>query len=226
MTFLELCQKLVRKAGISSAPVSVLNQVGEAGRVVDWIAEAYEFVQNKHPDWEFLRAGVSFPTTAGKERYTPAEALQLTFGQWRFALTWRCYHTAQGVADEQIIDYMPYDDWRSTYMMGTNRLATGRPQIVTQAPNQSLVFWPTPDDNYTIIGEQYTAPAVMAANTDVPIFAARFHNAIVYRALMLYGEFEGDPNTFSTGQTEFARYLSMLESAYLPDDWDNAGAMA
>lgn len=226
MTFLELCQKLVRRAGISGTLASVSNQVGELGRVVDWVAEAYEFIQAKHPDWEFLRADVSFTTSIGKTTYTPTEAQQTKFGEWRFTRRWRAYKTAQGFADEQPITFMPYEAFRDTYMFGSNRLQVGRPQLVTESPNQSLIFWPTPDDAYTIVGEQYRAPDIMAANADTPIFAARFQNAIVYRALMFYGEYEGDPSTFTTGQTEFARYLSMLENQYLNSDWQNAGGMA
>lgn len=226
MTFLELCQKLVQKAaGISGNVASVTGQAGELGRVVSWIADAYEYVQNKHQDWEFLRLGATFPVVANKATYTPAEAGQTTFGEWRFASSWRAYATAQGVADEQRVEFMPYDTFRDTYLIGTNRLETGRPQVVTEAPDQSLIFWPTPNDDYTIVGELYRAPHIMLANSDTPIFAAKFHNVIVQRALMFYGEFEGDPNTFGAGQTECARLISMMESQYLPE-WSNAGAMA
>lgn len=225
MTFLELCQRLADKAGITSAIPSVTNQVGELKRVVNWIAEAYEYIQNKHTDWEFLRRDVLFTAAINKATYTPAEAGVPAFGQWRFIQRWRSYRDAVGVADEQPIEYVPYDAFRDRFMFSTSRLMVGRPTVVTEAPDQSLIFWPIPDQVYIIVGEAYRSPAVMVANSDTPIFAARFHNVIVHRALMFYGEYEGDPNTFGAGQTECARVLSMMESVYLPE-WHTPGPMA
>ena len=225
MTYLELCQELMREAGISGSLVSVLGQTGELGRVVGWVAKAHRYIQNKHSNWEFLRRDVQFPVVVGTARYNADDVAVTDFGNWRFSSSWRTYNTAAGVADEQPLAYMAYNAFRERYLMGTNRLMTGRPQVVTQAPDQSLILWPIPDQAYTIVGEQYRAPMILAANTDKPIFPPRFHDVIVYRALMFYGQFEGDGNTFNTGQTECNRYLSMLEEEYLPE-WETAGAMA
>lgn len=226
MNYLELCQRLVQKAGISGTLVSVNGQAGELLRAVGWIAEAYEYIQLKHPDWEFLRRDLAFPAAIGKNRYTPSEANVTDFGEWRFASSWRCYNTAAGVIDEQPIAYMPYDRFRDECMYSNTRLMTGRPSVITQAPDQSVILWPTPAEPYTVVGEYFRAPAIMVRNDDTPIFAARFHSILVHRALMFYGEYEGDPNTFGVGQTECARFLDMLEDAYLPNEWQNAGAMA
>lgn len=225
MTYLELCQELMREAGISGSMVSVVGQLGEPGRVVNWIAKAHRYIQNKHSDWEFLRRALSFPIVIGKAGYTAEEADVPDFGEWRFAGRWRTYATEQGVIDEQPLQFIPYDRFRDQYQFGANQLMTGRPQLVTQAPDQSLLLWPVPDIDYTVVGEHYRAPMILAANTDKPIFPARFHDAIVYRALMFYGQFEGDANTFNTGQSEANRYLQMLESEYLPE-WQNQGSMA
>jgi hypothetical protein len=127
--------------------------------------------------------------------------------------------------DEQPLEYVDYDRFRDVYQFGANRLQPGRPTVITQAPDNSLIVWPTPDQPHTIVGECYRSPAIMTANGDLPIFAARFHNIIVHRAMMFYGEYEGDPNSFGTGQTECARTLAMMEDVYLPE-WQNAGSMA
>lgn len=218
MTFLELCQAMAIEAGISGGVVSVSGQVGEAQRVVGWVARAYKYVQNLHEDWKFLRRNVEFAAVANQSVYDaemagvdPAE-----FGQWCFLDKWRAYLTGAGYADEQPVRYVDYDDFRRLYLYSTSRLQPGRPLVVTVAPDQSLMFWPTPDADYTIVGEMYRAPAIMTRDTDVPIFAARYHDAIMYRALMSYGEFEGDATVMATAQTELARELDGMESFYLP----------
>lgn len=217
MTFLELCQAVAIEAGISGSIVSTANQVGEAQRVVRWVARAYKYIQNLHEDWKFLRNDVSFPVAAGGTGiYSATDAGVANFGRWCFLDRWRSYATASGYADEQPIDYVPYDEFRRVYGYGTARQQTGRPTIVTVRPDQSLQFWPIPDNGYTIVGEQFRTPAVMAADSDTPIFEARFHDTITYRALFYYGEFEGDATVLGTSQTELARELEPMESYYLP----------
>lgn len=218
MTFLQLCQMLALEAGISGGIVTTAGQAGEAGRVVRWVSRAYAYVQNLHEDWKFLRRDVEFPVQLGLAKYTPdAAGVPLEeFGCWYMRDKWRSYLTASGYADEQEIDYVPYDKFRLVYGFGNSRLQPGRPTVMTVAPDQSLLFWPTPNDAYTIVGEQYHAPFIMTADGDVPAFAARFHNVIVYRALMLYGEFEGDPSVIGASQTETERELDAMESFYLP----------
>jgi hypothetical protein len=226
MTFLELVQDFMREAGMSGSIVSVQGQVGEAQRAVNWIAKANRSIQLQHPDWEFLRADVTFNTTVPNNRYTAAAAGVANFGEWRFrGDDWRCYTAAIGPMDEQPVCFQPYEDFRRDCLYGANRLSSRRPSVVTQAPDMSLLFWPTPDAAYTIVGEQYQAPVELVNNTDVPPFAARYHDAIVYRALMLYAQFEGDVSVLSYAQAECARVIGDMENAYLPK-WTTSGPLA
>lgn len=217
MTFLELCQDLMREAGISGSLASVEGQTGEAQRVVNWIAKAYRLIQNAHVDWNFLRANIGFDTAPTNGTYSAASAEVAGFGEWCWSSSWRSYRTTTGVIDEQPLRFMDYDAFRDTYDFGANRLVSGRPQIVAELPDQSLQLWPIPDASYTIVGQQYRAPLALTANTDVPIFAARFHDVIVQRALMLYGIYEGDATVHAAAQAECMRILGQMESFYLPD---------
>jgi hypothetical protein len=217
MTFLELVQDFMRQAGITGSIVSVQGQSGEALRAVNWIIKANRDIQLDNPEWEFLRAGVTFTTTASNNTYTAAAAGVTGFGEWRFrGDDWRCYAAAIGPMDEQPVGFVPYDDFCRIYAYGAQRLQTGRPVVVTEAPDQSLIFWPIPDASYVVTGQQYRAPIDLVNNQDAPPFAARFHDAIVYRALQLYGAYEGDSSVFIFGQSECARMLAQMASQYLP----------
>lgn len=226
MTFLELVQDFMREAGMSGTIASVQGQAGEALRAVSWIVKAYRSIQNEHPDWEFLRGDVQFNTNTSSAIYTAAAAGVTGFGEWRFrGDDWRCYTAATGPMDEQPVRFVGYEEFKSVYAYGAQRLANDRPQVVTERPDQSLQFWPTPNAAYTIIGEQYQAPLDLVKDTDVPCFAAKYHDIIVYRAMQLYGAFEGDSAVFTFGQAECARILSQMETQYLPK-WSAAGPMA
>jgi hypothetical protein len=217
-SFLELCQAVALEAGISGDIVATSGQLGEAQRVVRWVARAYKYVQNLHQDWKFLRRDVEFSASVGQIKYTPdAAGIPLAeFGRWCFLDEWRSYRTDVGYSDEMPVEYVDYDTYRRRYAYGNTRLQTGRPQVVTVAPDQSLMFWPQPDDHYTIVGEQYRAPHILASDNDVPIFAAQYHDAIMWRAMMFYGEFEGDGTVMATAQSEAEREVAAMESAYLP----------
>src|SRR5437868_6360939 len=112
MNYLELCQEMAREAGISGGIVSVSGQVGEAQRVVRWVARAYKYVQNLHEDWKFMRRLVEFPVAATAAQYAAADVGVTEFGKWRFVTQWRSYATALGYGDEQPLRYMDYDDFR------------------------------------------------------------------------------------------------------------------
>ena len=63
MNFLDLAKRLRMEAGIAgTGPDTTVGQAGELGRIVTWIGEAYEDIQNKRNDWGFLRQGFSFNT--------------------------------------------------------------------------------------------------------------------------------------------------------------------
>lgn len=229
MTFLELCQDMAREATVTGTIATVVDQTGEALRVVNWVAKAYVKIQNEHSDWTFLRNDVLFPTVATLNNYAAAAAATANggpeFGEWLFAPGWRCYLSASGVADEQPVRYCSYDVFRRRYGYGNARLDTGRPQVVTEKPDRSLLFWPIPNAVYQVVGEQYRAPHNFTANGDNPVFPAKFHQAIVQRALMLYAEFEGDATVFGAAQTEYIRILGEMENKYLPD-WEDPEPMA
>lgn len=216
MNYLELCQELAREAGISGSIAAVTGQTGEMARVANWIRKANRYILNKHEDWKFLRADVSFPVILGNVEYSAGALSLADFGEWKLD-SFRAYLTSIGFADEQPVrEVRDYDAFRDYYIIGALREQEGRPQAITQTPGRSLRIWPVPDDAYTIVGEYYQAPADLAANADVPVFPAKFHDAIVWRALMFYGEYEGDATVFAAAQTEFKRVLAKLESLYLP----------
>lgn len=215
-TFLELCQDLAEEAGISdgTTPTAVTGQTGELKRVVGWIARAYREVQRKRPRWNFLRNDFSFPTVVGTSNYASSVA-STEHQRWKLD-TFRCYLTATGVVDEQDLVYIPWDEYRVTYLYGANRNVSGRPMRFTVKPDESIELWPKPDAIYTITGEHWWKAQVMSADDDEPLFPDDFHEILMWRGLMYYAAYEEAAAPFAEGQSEFGRIFAKLEADQLP----------
>lgn len=223
MNFLSLCQRLrLECVGVSgNGPVSVQGQTGDMLRVVNWVASAYQDIQNLHTDWAFLHREFSFDTVAGQRTYGVATAIGdgLTIGdvgKWREE-GMKCYLTADGSDTEIPILVEPvWADFYDTYEYGPLKTQQGRPDVAGIKPNRTLALWPTPDAVYTLTGQYFRNPHVMVENTDTPLFDERYHMLIVWRALVFYAGHAAAPETFAVGQQEHKRLLSMLRRDELP----------
>lgn len=210
-TFLALAQRLRQEAGISgTGPASVVSQTGEMGRVVDWISLAYEEIQDKHPNWEFLRNDFSFQTIASTSAYLPSAISLEEHAAWK-SNSFRGYLTATGTSDEQDICYVPWEEFRDAYQFGSSRTSPGKPTVFSIRPNKAVELWPVPNAIFTIVGEYYKRPQVMTANTDEPLFPRQFHMAIMWKALMYYGSYENAPEAFTTGERNYNNLMRKLE---------------
>ncbi len=214
MNYLALCQRLRQEAGLSgTGPVSVLNQTGEMKRIVDWVASAYEDIQNLHAIWRFLRTDFSFSTIASVQDYTPAAVALTDFAAW-VKEDIRLYSS---IEDEDPLAYYPWEIFRPSFYVGSHRTQTGRPTVVTVRPNNSLTFWQIPDAAYTVNGEYYKTAQVMSANSDTPVIPARFQMIIVWKGLMYYGAYAGADERYAHGNNEYRRLISLLEFDQLED---------
>lgn len=236
MNRLLLCQRLMLECGISGTLASTLNQTGEFNRVVTWIDQAWNDLQTKHDDWDFMRSsnvlgqGASFATVAGQAAYPLGTGvgtvgiLADNFGKWDVE-TFRCYTTSVGTNDEIELDHIPYDSWRDAYMLGSLRQVQTRPVAVAIGPNKSVCVGPPSNGLYTVTGDYFTAPAVMAADTDVPTgLPKQFHILIVANAMLDYSGYEAAPEVMTRAQNRRTQMLAQLEGTNMPQ-MEFAGAL-
>lgn len=223
MTRLQLATRLRAECvGVSgSGPTTTLAQTGDMLNVVNWIDSAYEDIQNSRRDWNFLRDTFTFQTVAAQQGYTPTQAgavdgtPTVDLGEW-ITEDMRCYLTSTGVGGEQILDYVPWDTFRQTYLLGSTRAVSTRPHVVTVKPDRSLMLWPTPDAIYTVSGEYFRHNDVMTADASVPTFPARFHMLVVWRALVFYAGHAAAPETYAVGKAEHDKLFSALMRSEAP----------
>lgn len=229
MNRLQLVQRLALECGVSGTVSTTLNQTGEALRLVTWVDQAWNDLQTKHDDWNWMRSsnllgqGASFATVAGQASYqlgTGAGKVGINaddFGKWDTE-TFRCYTTLAGTNDETFLDYIPYDSWRDAYQLGALRQVQTRPVAVAIGPNKSVCLGPPSNGLYTVTADYFVAPAAMAADTDVPTgLPKQFHTLIVWNAMLDYSGYEAAPEVMNRAETRRVTMLAQLEGTNMPE---------
>lgn len=216
LNFLQMVQRLRQESGTSgSAPTTTVNQIGDIKRLVDWVATAWMDIQNEKTDWFFMRQPISFNTVAGQQVYSAAQCGVASFGNFKFD-SFRFYRVSAGHPSELLLNYLLYDDFRNVHLFGSNRDRIQLPINFSIDPSKNFVIGPTPDDIYNVNGEGFAMPTELSIDTDRPTMPSQYHMAIVWRALMYYGQFEAAPEAYSHGQNEYTRLMRRLYADQAP----------
>ncbi len=219
MNFVQLVGRLRRKCRVNGTnPTALANQSEEINRLADWINEAWMEIQLKKPDWEWMRSSFSFTTTNAKTSYSATEAgiAAGTFANWKRD-SLRNYVTATGLGSETPMAYIPYEKWRDTYLFGANRSVYSRPNEYTFAPDKTLAFGPITAAGYTVLGDYYTVATELVADADIPSLPVQYHMAIVYRAMMFYGESEAASEVYQGGHEGYDLMMDLLGLDRMPE---------
>ena len=219
MNFLQLSQRLRQEAGGSgSGPITTVGQIGIEKQWCDWINTAYIDVLSQHTNWSFMQEEFSFETIASKREYSVADTGVTDLEKWKVDDygSFRIYLTSGGVANEQYLFPLLWDDYRQMYLFGATRTSEGLPSYFAVQPDKGLNFYLVPDDIYTITGEYFKVPTELSGNIDIPIIPSQFHMIIVWRALMFYAGFDAANEKYATGKSEYTKLLMRLEMDRLP----------
>ena len=212
-TFLELVNDVGRESGTMGGQTlsSVASAAGRWAKLVAWTRQAWEMIQRERPDWIFRRASFEGALTAGKAVYTAVDLGITDFGSWEpeadginpFSL----YDPSIGRSDESHLRRWDYSAWAERYDFGVHD--GNRPTVMATDYQQQLCLGPTPDKAYRLRGRYRRSIQTLAADSDTPIIAPDYHQAIVWRALMLLGE--DDESQFEAA-TSTAQYMMLRAS--------------
>lgn len=221
-TFLELVNLARQEAGIQGGDLTSLsNLTTESNRIKGWVQREWVRVQAEHPDWQFLRVRNEFTTTPGKGSYTATEAGAVDgdgnpiMADWKRD-SFRLATAGSNYADEAILGFMTFENFRNLYQYGQMRSSTSKPVVFTVDPQKVLWLGQTPNGSYVVPHEFYRTPQKLAADTDVPLMPERFHELIAFRALKAYGIFMSAPEVIARADTEISRIYPSLLLDQLP----------
>ena len=217
-TYLDFVQRSAQECRLANFPTTTIGQVGQALDFCLWVNETWKEIQNRHPDWHWMKVDLSFVTVGGTRVYTPVSNVD-SYKRDSF----RYYHTTTGLASEIPLPYVEYDRWRNAYEIGSLRSVQTVPQVITITPSKSLAI-NTPLAGYTIIGEAFRAQTQFAADGDTTDLPEKYRMLIVYGTMMKYGAQKNASDVYSFGEQAFEKLMRKMEMRYLPEV-EGAGAL-
>lgn len=202
MNRLQLAQRLRQDAGIGgTGPATTISQSGELKRVVDWIDDAWNEIQQQSR-WGFLweAATVTVLANTGETAGTIAAA--------RYDID----ATYQG---STLLAYRPWAQFRADYPSAL--IVAGVPSVWSIRPDKAFVVNAKPTANTAYSVERWKNPIPMTADADIPALAAEHHMMIVHKAMLLYCNFEEAGVSRATTLREYQRHMTALGLVELPD---------
>lgn len=235
-TFLQLVKALRQECGIAgTGPTTVVSQVGELKQLVDWTADAYTEIQNRHGGkWRWLNRDFTLATVASTDKYAYGAcdddldaAVIDRFSSWSISDVNdppKIYLTSTGVAGQTWMVYADLASFRSIYKIGT--VVEGQPTHIAIDNQDNLLLGYVPDAIYTVTGTYWQSAQTLAIDADVPEMPAQFHKLIVYKAMEKYAGYNSAPEVMIRAKNEGMPMMRQLEGNQLLRGFRTAGPMA
>lgn len=191
-TFLDLCQHVHRYARIGkeapgTAPKTVTGQTGTNAEIVGWVNDAWEDIQHDQDDWAFRESSGDISVATGTRDVVVDDAIDDYETLRMSTADWVGQHIVALVGGHpQVVIYVRWEDWRGG--MYDQSTATGIPGVFTVMPSGVLRLWPTTDQPVTLRLSYQRVAQELQADADVPSMPARYHTAIVWKALMYHAD--------------------------------------
>lgn len=218
-TFLELVNDTERESGVvhkTSRLSTVVDAQGEQEKIVGHVREAWRLIQVERTDWAWMRRTATRDLIINTLAYGAADfAVPIAdFARWergggrRTRSPFSIYDAALGQSDETELFWLPHDDWARSYDFGSHD--ANRPLYFTVSPDRKLCIGPRPDKAYKLRCAYWCKPQVLTDDDDVPICPDEHHQAIVWRALMLFAGHDEAAFSLADAQTKYASRFRAL----------------
>lgn len=226
-TFLQLVNEVEREAGIDVRNQATVDVTAPAtarqSKIVGWVQDAWTIIQVARTDWRFMRGEFQHALVTGQVRYTAANLGLSDHAAWAEYIEegpspYYVHDASLGQADQSGLQWLPYQRWRERW--GRGAPASQRPMEWSVDIENRLCVGPPPDRAWVLSGDYIRTPQTLAANADVPRCPAQFHDAIVYRALMLLGDHDEAPTVIVPSKAKFdARYRALVSATTEQVTW-------
>ena len=111
--------------------------------------------------------------------------------------------------------YVPWASWVNYYEEAYGGLGT--PRYFTTTPEGKYDFWPRLDKQYTLYFTYLSKPASLADDDDTLYnFPEEYEDAIVWRAVMYYAEYDRQFDVFQRASRRYGFYKNRLERNQMP----------
>lgn len=218
-TFLELVNDVARESGTVSESQELTTVTGATGRlrkIVGWTRQAWEMIQRSRNDWTFTRTQFAAELTIGQTQYDPVTDLGIAdFGRWLpygdTLGTPTIYDASVGRADETPLAAISFRDFAHRFLIGVPDNI--RPGVYAVGGRMLHIGGP-PDKAYKIRGFYRRGVQSLAADADEPYIDEQYHQAIVWRALMLLGDDDEAPFEIASSRAQYEQIYYALVRDY------------
>lgn len=237
MTYLQIAQlahrtlRLGNQAG-GTQPATIPPVAGTDQSVfdiVDTVPRAWEKIQDESPSWNFMRKQGLKVLTIGQRTMTLAQMQSTIPDYYGFIPFWAAtswpyfiiYDSGTTTEIDYLYPFVEYIDWRGWWDRAP-RPANGQPNRMTERPDKTLEFDPTPGTTpnggaWAIRFDYRQTNQVLAVAADVPILPPEFHEMIAYLTVMMVASMrqnQGPGVQYATDR--YNQYMDRLKSRYLP----------
>jgi hypothetical protein len=220
MNFLEIAKRVRQECGISGdGPAAVQSQVGISAKLVAWVQTAYEEIQSLQP-WRYNWAEHTQALTAGVAVYAPVNDWGLDYRELAQEPVY-VYRTQDGPRSKHWLCLVSYQEMRDMAQPGVQ----GVPVYCAKRPDESIQFHPEPQDGLTAVIEYIKNPDTLVDNVDIPVMPARYHMAIVWRAVMYWCAHDENTALYGAANQQYQIILRKMWLSELPTI-QMAGALA
>lgn len=213
MNYLQLCRTASLEAGLGAGPTSLSNQPLEYQKLAMWVARAWTQIQVSRSDWRFMWQSWSYSLPAGKSTLAPATASITDLKRWDHDSVW-LYPDGQPT-QKASLPYKRLEDFIRCNERYAQR--TGKPEFFTEDYDRSLKLSGITDAIYVLGGRYYKTAQVLSAQNDTPILDSDYHDAIVYRALMMYAAHEEAGNIYADANANWRTWETRLVNDFAPN---------
>lgn len=226
MNRLQLVQRVHQESGLSTtAPVATLNQSGMSAKLVNFVDEAWEEIQNSETTWRFANASTGGSLISGTDTYNPVSAWGIAAEPARWIQDWRAayvYRTADGLGSRQFLTYLPWEQFRGMNIP----VVSGTPIYWTVQPDGDVQYFPRPNvAGLASVHEFYAANQMLAADGDIPRCPVKFHLAIAWCAVKLYCGHDNAAELYGHAAKQADQYMDRMRASELPQ-MGSPGALA
>ncbi|TXH08646.1 MAG: hypothetical protein E6R03_17865 [Hyphomicrobiaceae bacterium] len=220
MSFLTICQEVAQEAGLTGGtlPTNVVNQSGELRRIVDWTRQAWIDIQRQQRSWTFMNADMDSLVPAGAQIVDGLAIAPpvLNVGEWD-ENSFRVSIPGQ-IGTEVPLVFMTYRAFRDTYLVG--QISVGMPAFITVDRAKKLEWNVVSDRQYRLRGQYKRSLQRLQANDDDPYCSEDYADAIKWKALMYYAQYEEAGSIYSVASSNFRQALTDMRNNCLPSiEW-------
>lgn len=238
-TYLQLCQQVhrwVRSGNYDpgSRPAAIASETDpDVKDVIFFANEAWQQIQQYHPDWEWMRAQATLNLVSGTRTYSPAtirgtvtryEQLKSLYGATRHDGPRYCLVQDSAVATNSQMPtyYVPYNFWRG-FFDRQPRPANSFPIRFTVQTDDTIEFDPAPNlapsgSAWKFAFDYRKTPQALTADADVAELPDRYHDLIVWWAVRLFCASRANSDALETTAIEKVKYwLAKVAADQLPE---------